>query len=329
MRIVTTSSIISTLIGWDATSYSGEYVSPTACGLNYPTFVTLDPTTGDIYLTVVQTPRILLYSKFSNMMTTFAGSGIVSSSSTTSAIGDEGAATSATFNTPDGSGFKNSFFLVADEFNYRIRKVVNLSPTGAPTIKPTLSPSFSPTIQPTVNALTIIGSALGNGVASSTGSGGTSTSATVNAPRSVFADSNGNVYIAECSGNCVRRVINNLIYNYAGVCGSSSSFGGDGGQATSANFNSPVGINMDTSGVVYIADSLNNRARSVSSSGIISTVFGTGTYVTTGNGGPATSASVKTPIDVWVTSTGKIYVSCYNENSVRSVVSGVVTLIAG
>ena len=101
------------------------------------------------------------------------------------------------------------------------------------------------------------------------------------------------------------------------------SYSGDNGPATSAALNLPYGVAVDSSGRtqivlqsgflnvsllgnVYIADSVNNRIRKVTiSTGIITTIAGTGTGSYSGDNGPATSATLNDPTGVNVDSSGK------------------------
>ena len=86
-----------------------------------------------------------------------------------------------------------------------------------------------------------------------------------------------------------------------------TSYSGDGGDATSAALNNPFGVAVDSSGNVYIGDCGNHRIRMLSiSTGIISTIAGTGTSSYSGDGGAATSATLKSPQGVAVDSSGKL-----------------------
>jgi hypothetical protein len=83
------------------------------------------------------------------------------------------------------------------------------------------------------------------------------------------------------------------------------SYSGDNGAATSAALNDPYGVAVDTSGNVYIADTYNHRIRKVTvSTGIITTIAGTGSATFSGDGGAATSAALKYPHGVSLDSTG-------------------------
>jgi polygalacturonase/streptogramin lyase len=98
----------------------------------------------------------------------------------------------------------------------------------------------------------------GTGSAGSTGDGGLATSAQVNAPRGVWADTIGNIYIADTSNNKIRIVdVTGNIHTFAGTGTAASN--GDGGLATSAAINNPQGVMTDANLNVYIADSAKVR----------------------------------------------------------------------
>jgi hypothetical protein len=82
-------------------------------------------------------------------------------------------------------------------------------------------------------------------------------------------------------------------------------YSGDGGPAASAELNVPYGVAVDGGGNLFIVDTYNNRIRKVTPAGIISTVAGNGAYEFSGNGGPAASAELNTPLGAAVDSAAK------------------------
>jgi len=115
----------------------------------------------------------------------------------------------------------------------------------------------------------------------------------------------GNIYIADTFNNRIRKVTvsTGIISTIAGT--GIGSYSGDNGAATSAALSYPRGVGLDTAGNVYIADTLNNRIRKVTiSTGIITTIAGTGTASYSGDNGPATSATLYYPYGVAVDSAG-------------------------
>ena len=109
----------------------------------------------------------------------------------------------------------------------------------------------------------IITTFAGTGSAGSSGDGGAATSAQLNSPTGVAVDSSGNVYIADSGNDRIRKVAvsTGIITTFAGTGSAGSS--GDGGKATSALLNNPLGVAVDSSGNVYISDSGNHRIRKV------------------------------------------------------------------
>ena len=106
-------------------------------------------------------------------------------------------------------------------------------------------------------------------------------------------------------------------------------YSGDGGPATSAElYAAPLGVAVDASGNIYIADSINNRVREVSN-GVITTVAGNGTPGYSGDGGLATSAQLHSPTSVAVDASGNLYIGDAFNRRVREVSSGVIRTVAG
>jgi sugar lactone lactonase YvrE len=111
-----------------------------------------------------------------------------------------------------------------------------------------------------------------------------------------------------------------------------AGYSGDNGPATSAQLNNPYGMSVDSSGNLYIADATNNRIRKVAAgTGVISTFAGNGAAGYSGDGGAATSATLKSPEGVtFDTLNGVFYIADTRNNVIRSVsTAGVITTIAG
>ena len=174
----------------------------------------------------------------------------------------------------------------------------------------------------------------GGGYTKSRGDGGLAVLATLFSPNDVAIDPlNGNIYIAD--GSTIRMVtkITGIITTIAGNS-TRSGYAGDGGLATLATLSSPQGIDVDpNTGDLYIADSRNHAVRMIKrSTGIISTIAGTGGGGYAGDGGPATSAMLKRPKNIAIeAATGNIYIADTYNSAIRMVTksTGIITTIAG
>lgn len=276
--------------------------------------------------------------------------------------GDNGAATAATLSSPEGLAIdSNGVLYIADTGNSVIR-VVN---TGTADVT-----FFSGTLpQLTVHAGNIATLA-GTGTACtpsvtppSCGDTGLVTAAQFNQPAGVAVDASGNVYVADTKDSAIREIAatgpnTGKVLVVAGTYTACSATGagacGDGSSALLAQFNNPMGIAVDSSANLYIADTNSSVIRVINqqtsgmitiagipiSAGFVQTVAGTiGSACTTGtttscgdNTSPATaSATLNTPDGVFVDGTGNIFISDTGDSVVREVTnsSGAINLKAG
>jgi hypothetical protein len=180
----------------------------------------------------------------------------------------------------------------------------------------------------------------GTGTAGYTGDGGPATSATLYYPQGVTADSTGSLVIADTGNNVIRVVAGHdgtfygeqmtggNIYTVAGT--GAQGFSGDGGPATSAGLTVPASVTTDATGNLVIADYGDNRVRVVAASdgsyygqpmtgGDIYTIAGSGAPGFSGDGGPATSATLHYPQGVTADSTGDVLVTDSGDNRVRMI----------
>ena len=178
----------------------------------------------------------------------------------------------------------------------------------------------------------IIATVAGNGIGGYSGDGGPATSAELFSPSGVAVDAAGNIYIADLGNDLVRKVTasTGVISTVAGNGTSGNS--GDGGPATSAEMNSPYDVAVDTSGNIYISDGGNYRIRKVTAStGIITTVVGTGAWGYSGDGGPATSAKITQPMSIVLDAADDIYFADWGSVRIRMVTAstGDISTVAG
>jgi len=259
-------------------------------------------------------------------VTTFAGSSRGSTN---------GTGTAASFNSPTRlaeDAYGNLF--VADRDNNLIRKI---TPAGVVT---TFASGFNQPNGPTVNTdgnLYVADAASNsikvviNGVTSTfaggsqTNENGAGTSAGFYYPYSLTHDATGNLYVADSQNNLIRKITPGAVVSTLAGSGNAGFANGTG---ISASFNSPSGVNIDATGNVYVADPNNNRIRKITSTGVVTTVAGSG--IAGDANGTATSATFNTPAGIAVDAIGNIYVADLSNNLIRKIdISGIVTTLAG
>ncbi len=340
--------VLTVVAGNGAAGFSGDNGPATSAQLNTPLGVAVD-SAGNLYIADLNNNRI---RKVSNgTITTVAGSGAPLAGGFS---GDNGPATSARLNFPDGVAVDAAGELfIADTANSRVRKVSNGAITtvagngtagysgdnglaasaelNAP-IAVTVDAAGNLYIADTGNNRVrkvsngVIETVAGNGTAGYVGDNGPPTSAQLDLPRGVAVDSEGDLYIADTGNNSVRKVSNGLVTTVAG--NGTSGYSGDNGPATSAQLSYPVAVAADSAGNLYIADDFNGRIRKVSN-GQIGTVAGDGTAGSTGDDGPATSGQLWNPWDAVTDSAGSLYIADTYNNRIRKVSNGVITTVAG
>jgi uncharacterized repeat protein (TIGR02543 family) len=132
----------------------------------------------------------------------------------------------------------------------------------------------------------------------------------------------GSCAVTMNSAESITATFDELVISTAAGDGT-EGFSGDGGAATSAELNYPEDLALDSAGNFYIADSSNERIRKVTvSTGDISTVAGDGAEGFSGDGGPATSASLRCPFGVTLDSAGNIYIADTCNWRIRAVNTG-------
>jgi len=170
-----------------------------------------------------------------------------------------------------------------------------------------------------------ISTVAGIGTPGYSGDGGPATSAELNYPSGVAVDQSGNLYISDMKNQVIRKVdTSGAISTYAGNNALGEGFGTDNTTATNGQLDNPIGLAVDSSGNLYIADSHSDQnatttqglIRMVSTAGIISTVVGLGT----------TAGLLICPEGVALDASGNIYISDSEQHVVAKFANGVLTL---
>jgi len=284
------------VVGNGIQGFSGDGGPATSAALDSPMGVAVD-SDGNLYIADTGNARIRKVS--GGIITTIAGGGSASP-------GDGGPATSAALELPVGVAVdSNGDVYFSDET--LIRKISG----GIIT--------------------TFAGGGLYPPGCAGCPNGEPATSAFLSGPVGIAFDSAGNLYIADTTA--VYKVSDGIITVFAGIPSFSGS-SGDGGPATSATFLGPSGVAVDSAGNVFITDYgqgisyIGSKVRKVSG-GIITTVAGSGNIGFSGDGGPATSATLDGPSGVAVDSAGNLFIADSLNHRIRKVSSGIITTVAG
>jgi sugar lactone lactonase YvrE len=326
IRKVSTAGVISTVAGnfklcQDSTTACGDNAVATAAQLNYPTGMAADAN-GNLYIAdtgnnkirvvnlstaTITVAGISIPSKF---IVTVAGDGNPCASST-AACGDLGPGIKAQLNSPQGVAVDSTGNIyIADAGDRRIR---------------------------VVNSSGMITNYAGNGTpcnpATGCGNNGLATAASISNPWQLAVDASGDLFVADSPVNMIREINGStkVITTVAGT--GRAGFAGDGGLATKATLNHTRGVAVDSLGNIVIADLGNQRVRTFTVGGNISTVAGGGS----GNDGSvATSGILGGDRGVALDGAGNLYIADSYNNRIRKVTPstppatiGSITTIAG
>jgi gliding motility-associated-like protein len=179
-----------------------------------------------------------------------------------------------------------------------------------------------------VNSAGIISTFAGNHSVGFSGDGGPASAAALYHPSWLTTDNFGNLYFIDQNNAVIRKVDPSGIITT--LTNGSSGYSGDGGPLSAATFRTLTGITIDNAGNMYISDWGNNVIRKVNTSGIVSTIAGTGTAGFSGDGGPATAAQLNLPYQVKLDNAGNIYIPDNGNTRIRKInTAGIITTIAG
>jgi sugar lactone lactonase YvrE len=288
--------MFTTVAGTGTAGYSGDNVPAVDAQLFYPSGLVIDAA-DNIFIADSNNNRIRRIDA-SGTITTIAGTG------RGAFLGEGTPAVGAELFSPIGLALSdNGSLYIADSANSRVRQI---DPMG------------------------LIHTIAGTGVFGYGGDGVDATTTPLSAPNGVAVGPGHNVYIADTGNNRVRLVqsANGQISTIAGD--GTAGFSGEGGAATAAELSVPTSVALDNSGGVYLADHTNNRVRHIAPSGIITTVAGTGMTDASGDGGPASAASLFYPGAVAIDAAGVLYIADFVNARVRRIdASGTITTIAG
>ncbi len=281
--------------GADNFGYEGDGGLAINAKLGWVTGICLDKN-NDIYVTDGAANVVRMINHDDAVISTFAGTFIgFNQNNPIPDAGDAGPAVDAHLNVPLGIALDfglNAF--IADAANNKIRMIAGSD--------------------------AMISTLVGGGNLGYAGDNGLAANATIANPQDVAIDSQGNIYVADSQNNAIRRIdaITGIITTFAGLGTNNAGYTGDGGQATMATLNLPVGVAIDQLGNFYISDSGNNVIRKISN-GIISTVAGSGALGYDGDGGMATNASFKNIRGIAIDHEGNLYIADTGNHVIRKV----------
>jgi trimeric autotransporter adhesin len=293
VRIVTPDGLINNFAGDGNAAYAGDNGPAVHAELYRPTGLAVD-SSGNLYIADSGSFVVRKITTDGNIAT-FAGNNL------RGFAGDGGSAVGAQLSEPEDVAVDSSGNVyIADTDNNSVRKVDSSG-----------------------NITTVAG----NQTSGFSGDNGSAVAAQLNRPVGVAVDSSGNLYISDYMNSRIRKVASGNISTVTG--NGNFGFAGDGSSAAGAQLTNPLGIALDSSGSLYLADLWSYRIRKVSS-GNISTVAGNGTVSYSGDGGPAAAAQLNLPAGVAVDGSRNLYIADTNNHRVRKVApDGTISTVAG
>lgn len=154
---------------------------------------------------------------------------------------------------------------------------------------------------------------------------GTGTAAQFGHAPDLVVDAAGNIYVADASNNFrVRKITPGGVVTTIAGNGVSGFADGTG---TAASFSALLGITIDGTGNIYLADLGNARIRKITPASVVSTIGGTGMFGYAD--GPAATSQFNLPMGVVADNAGNVYVADAGNNRIRKISGGIVTTVAG
>ncbi len=284
VREISRSGSITRVAGNVNAGSSGDGGAALVALLNAPRSVAVD-SAGNLYIADTGNNKIRFVDNLTGLISTYAGTG------TAGYTGDEGPAASASFSAPSGIFLTPQGVLyIADTGNNVIRTIA--THTG------------------------LVATFAGSSTAGFSGDGSSALGAQLTAPSAVAVDPTGNVYISDSGNNRIRMV--NTVGIISTIAGQQSGgYTGDG-SAASTELDSPAGLAVDAAGMLYIADSLNQRVRIIVG-GQIATIAGTGNAAAMGDGGSSTVAAVSKPLGIALDGVGNVLIADSGNNKIRKI----------
>lgn len=284
IRRVDPTGAITTIAGTGTYGYSGDGGPATQARIGFPVDLAIGPD-GSLYMADADF-HVIRKIDPTGIISTIAGTGEYNGYT-----GDGGPATQAELALPNGIAVgPDGSLYIADYYDQRVRRV---SSDG------------------------IITTVAGSGNYGFAGDGSSATAALLAGPADVALGPDGSLYIADADNARIRRVSpENIITTYAGT--GRVSYGGDGGPAAAADMRYPINLTLGIDGALYIADIDDHRIRRVGPDGIITTVAGTGTLGSEGDGGLPVQTQLAYPSGIAVDSIGLLYIADSDNHRVRA-----------
>jgi sugar lactone lactonase YvrE len=300
-RIDAATQEIRTIAGNGVSAYRGDGGLAVNASLSTPTGVAIDGN-GNVYISDTNNQCIRYVDMGTNIIRTVAGR-----PQRPGTTGDYSFATFALLNSPSHIAFdRNTGYLyIADEGNCRIRYV-----------------------DPAMN---IIYPFAGNGSPLFTGDGGQASAAVFGTIRCLSMGAGNTLYVVDDTAHMIRAInlATGMIDRVAGT--GVAGFSGEGAAATLANLSSPQTLVTDSSAHLYFTDRDNQRIRTITPAGIISTLAGTGVAGYSGDGFSSIYATLNTPTALAIDAASRtLYVGDLTNNRIRALnASNIITTYAG